>query len=61
MTDTAEPWEWLPPLDPAPDDRPVPTCPACGGMLRRRNGALVCDLHGAVERLARSAKRKAGL
>lgn len=23
-----------------------PTCPRCGGLLRRRDDVLACDLHG---------------
>lgn len=27
----------------------VPTCPTCRASMRRRDGKLVCDLHGAAQ------------
>ena len=49
-----EAWNWMPLPAPQNDSRPpvwdeTPTCPTCRGALRRREGLLTCDLHGAVK------------
>lgn len=47
----AEPLEPLPPRhgeDELWTSEPKPVCSVCGGLMRRRDAELVCDLHGAV-------------
>jgi hypothetical protein len=57
MRQYEEPRDAVPPGHGEPlgdDGRSVPTCPTCGGMLRRRVDhpgqarTLACDLHGRI-------------